>query len=273
MKKIFLVLVIAASAAVLPSCKKTDSIKGCINKDALNYNSNATEDDGSCVAPLQVHKTVLFDFTGTQCGSCSSVGIPTFMQAIVDNPRTLVPFSVHCGSGDPINNNTSLQFSNDPFYAVSGTPTFAVGNTAGVGINASAVNTAIAANTSSAADAGLAATTTVIGNVANITARVKFFNAVSGEYWLGMYILENGVISPQISLPDPYSHYHVLRACANQTGGIRGQKIANGAVAAGTIIDQSVSYTMSNVNDPSKIVVSLILWKNTSGTWTMVNAW
>ncbi len=262
-------IIAASTAAFLPSCKK-DVVKGCTNTDAFNYDSKATEDDGTCIAPLQVQKTTLMDFTGVECGICSATGIPCFMQAIKDNPSKVVPFGVHCGTGDPMNNNTSLGLSSA--YNVSGIPQIAVGNTESVNISAASLNAAIASNTASAASVGMVAKMTANGNLLSISARVKFFSALSGEYWLAVYAMENGVVAHQINMPDPFSHFHVIRGCANQTGGYRGEKIVVASVAAGTIIDKTYSYTLPAGCNAANAYISLVLWKKETSSWKFVNA-
>tara|TARA_B100001250_G_scaffold413038_1_gene445901 strand:- start:1660 stop:2358 length:699 start_codon:yes stop_codon:yes gene_type:complete len=57
MKKSTYILIIITSLIILPSCDKDDdipepmdnTISGCTNTMAANYNPNATEDDGSCI--------------------------------------------------------------------------------------------------------------------------------------------------------------------------------------------------------------------------------
>jgi hypothetical protein len=46
MRKIIIVLLILSSIITLNSCKK--KISGCTDQTAMNFNSDATEDDGSC---------------------------------------------------------------------------------------------------------------------------------------------------------------------------------------------------------------------------------
>ncbi|MEI8203976.1 MAG: Omp28-related outer membrane protein [Bacteroidota bacterium] len=269
MKKVLLIFIIAAStAAMFSSCKKA-AVKGCTNADAINYDSKATEDDGNCIAPLQVHKTILLDFTGTQCGNCSAYGIPCFMQAIKDNPNKTVPLSVHCGTGDPLNNNVSLSMSGG--YNVSGTPTMAVGNNPNVSIDAASLNSAITTGTTGTTSVGMCSKMSVSGTVLSISARLKFFSACTGEYWFAVYALENGVVSPQISLPDPYTHFHVLRGCVNQLGGYRGEKVVTTSIAAGSIIDKSYTYTVPAGCNPANMYLACVLWKKEATSWTFIN--
>jgi|GEM_PF-3228808 hypothetical protein len=51
MKAIIIYCLLAVSVLSISSCQK-EEVKGCTNPNALNYNSQATQDDGSCIAKV-----------------------------------------------------------------------------------------------------------------------------------------------------------------------------------------------------------------------------
>ena len=59
------------------SCISEDSIIGCTDSYALNYNEEATVDDGSCVFPLGIEIDLPFETTSTNCGSGDDINSST----------------------------------------------------------------------------------------------------------------------------------------------------------------------------------------------------
>ena len=58
-------------------CISEDSIIGCTDSYALNYNEEATVDDGSCVFPLGIEIDLPFETTSTNCGSGDDINSST----------------------------------------------------------------------------------------------------------------------------------------------------------------------------------------------------
>ena len=59
------------------ACVDDSAVMGCMDSTALNYNADATMDDGSCTYPLSTTVTLPFDFDGTNCGSGNDVNSTT----------------------------------------------------------------------------------------------------------------------------------------------------------------------------------------------------
>jgi hypothetical protein len=66
MKKLIVFLIfisVIAGIALTDSCKKDTRIRGCVDKDAKNYNSSAQVDDGSCT--YEGYMIVWYDSTAS----------------------------------------------------------------------------------------------------------------------------------------------------------------------------------------------------------------
>ena len=64
MKKITMMVLLVGigiiTAISFSSCKKK---QGCTNKDALNFDSEAKKDDGTCIAVEEVQKSLLLKYS------------------------------------------------------------------------------------------------------------------------------------------------------------------------------------------------------------------
>lgn len=262
---------IIVAIAIVSSCKKKEDtpppVLGCMDATSLTYNSLATQDDGSCVVVEQKTRSVLFDFTATWCSPCGAQGIPMFEAAVAANANECVPLGCH--NSDEMSNPTGEAIMND--YGVSSIPTLAVSNMPDVW-GASALNNAITSTNSSAPEANACGLMTNSGSTLTVKTQTKFFMAVSGNYYLATYFVENGLMYSQTSAtPDPYNHKHVLRGVA--AGTEHGELIASGSIASGTVVSKDYTYTAPSGWNVANVYIALVLWKKDGTVWSIVNAW
>ena len=260
--------------AIVSSCKKKDdttppdtSVLGCMNSTALNFNALATKDDGSCLIPEVKHRSILLDFTATWCSPCGADGIPMFEAAIASNANEVVPMGCH--NADEMSNPTSEDILT--YYNPSGIPTLVAGTYFDVW-GATMINNAIANTNAIAPIANATGIMTNSGSAITVKTQTKFFSATSGNYYLAIYFVENGLVYHQNSAtPDPYTHKHVLRGVAK--GSAFGDLIASGNITEGTLINKDFTYTAGAGWNMANVYIALVIWKSTGSNWTFVNAW
>jgi hypothetical protein len=117
------------------------------------------------------------------------------------------------------------------------------------------------------------------GNNMNVMVRTLFFENVSGEYYLSVYILEDGIDGSSsagqyaqngVANPATYKHDFVLRTAATPNSAY-GEMIASGSIAAGSKYDKTYAIPVdASWND---IYVGVCLWKKDgTGFYSFVNA-
>ena len=263
MKRIFLLAIV--SVAVLSSCKK----EGCTDPMSLNYDPDAGKDDGSCVSVSAQHKALLTDITATWCGPCGSWGAPEFNAAVEANHDNAVPMALHASSsGDPMYNQTAYAIANGMGFG--GYPTLSV-DLEGDYWNAASLTSAIQAVNASPTVGGSVASMRVNGGTLEIDAMASFFETTTGEFYLGVYIMENGIIYDQAGTTETNDvHDHVLRGSA--TTGAWGEMISSGEVNSGDSFKKSYSVTADPSWNTDELYVATILWRKSGADYIVVNA-
>lgn len=107
------------------------------------------------------------------------------------------------------------------------------------------------------------------GNLA-VQTKTRFFQSASGDYYLGIYLVEDGVLSTQVGQSGTVSHSRVLRGAA--TAAVFGELLASGNVAAGTEYDKSY-----NIDPAGYVLEELdlvgVIWKKDGDKYLAVNVW
>lgn len=269
MKKVtYLSLVVLAFSALM--------LNGCGKKKTVDPNKPTG------ITVPQEQKSLFFDLTATWCPPCGAWGIPTFESAVAGGPvansygSTGVSFDANkvCGisshgSTDNLSNTTATEITK--FFAPAGIPSFAEGTKL---YNQDYTNWAKAIQSTIAMTptAGVGLTKTVSGSAAiDVKTSVKFFSAMTGEFNLAVYFVEDGVIDQQQvagkGLVNPFTHSRVLRGVATLSGGTSstwGAKITSGSVAAGIVFPQSWTFTPS-VGEVSKMHAVAVIWEMSGG--------
>ncbi len=246
MKK--LLLLFLASSLIFTACKKK-------NKD----------DEEQQLEPKQEQKGFAINYTATWCGPCGSWGEPLIHSYADDAPEGAI-ICAHAG-GDPMNTNLIGVFEQDRTSG-GGIPSFWVGD------NSTQSNGAMNSLLNQGdAMAGVDYKYEVKDGKINVDAKVKFFEAGQGEYYLSVLVLEDGIPGgtsapsnyQQNGVSDPnYTHDFVLRASA-QANNPYGELIATNP-ASDDEVDKSYSIDLNASWDTDNVYAVCIIWKkDTSG--------
>jgi hypothetical protein len=261
-----LVIMAAICLAAFSSCKE----KGCTDPYAVNYNAEAEKDDGSCITAPNTRQALLTDKTATWCGPCGDYGTPLFEDILAANGSKVVGIALHRNDEmESTASNTLAALVNTSYI-----PTISIGlvdHYSGVNSATSAIS-AIAAVDPVATSSG---SITVNGSSLTINAMARFLQAGSSgvTYKLATYILEDGIVAPQLvgsTYDDNYVHNDVLRAAA--TADAWGDPIPatqtsiGGKFQATYTVDAPATWNTDNLH------VVTVIWKQVGGTHEFVNA-
>jgi hypothetical protein len=272
MKKAFLLL--ACVSIGLFSCnestQKVIDKPGCTDPSSLNYDPDATIDNGTCAIPQQKQMGFIVEYTATWCGPCGDWGAPKMHD--IYKMGDVVGIAAHA-DGDPMYNAALYSSFNTSRPDGGGIPSFWIGDENNY--NASTM-TALKGQT---AVAGVTFSNEKVGDKMNVKTMVKFFSGVSGDYYLSVYLLESGIDGgasagsyKQNGTTDPnYKHDFVLRTAATPSNAY-GEKIATGTIAAGTEIKKDYTITIDPTWDKN-LYVAAVLWRLNGTMYEYVNAW
>lgn len=261
--------ILIAMSLAFNSCKKTeDKVPGCTNSEALNYNSEANEDDGSCVATEQKQKSAVINLTSLTCSSCGSYGIPALVSAYTTYPNDVVPLKVNLD--DELQSTISYTIAGNYVSGTFGIPYFIVGNQNNV--SSSSINSTVASQITATPVAAAAGIMSISGSTISVKTKVKFYSAVSGDYYLAVYIMENGLSANQSGAStNPWIHNHVMRANIAGSGAF-GESIATGSIASGKVVDKTYTYNLPTNWKAANIYAALVVWKKNGSKYDFVNA-
>ncbi len=232
-------------------------------------------DEQTGLNPKKVQWGWVINYTATWCGYCGSWGAPLIHDLF--DLGNVVAMTAHA-SGDPMYNATLYSGFSSDRPTGGGIPAFYVGdNKTGQSDSEGAMTTL----KNQTPIAGIDFTFNKSGNQITIKAQVKFFDGTNGDYYLNVYLLEDGIDGSTsaandyqqsgVSNPDSYQHDYVLRASG--AANVYGEMIASGDITANSTYDKTFTIDI----DASWVDVYPVacLWKydNTgSPTYLFVNA-
>jgi hypothetical protein len=235
--------------------------------------SNCKKEDEQ-LNPKKEQYAFAINYTATWCGYCGSWGAPLIHDMYNIDSNKVIAITAHA-NGDPMHNHDLYYTfgSNDQRPTNGGIPAFWVGDSKTTDQNA--VNTLLNKDVL----AGMDMKSSKKDGKMKVDAQVKFFEAGSGEYYLSILILEDGIAGGN-SAPSnyqqngtsdsDYKHDFVLRASHVQ-GNSYGELIATDPAKDKTI-DVSAEITIDSTWD--KVYTVLLLWhKNANGFYEFVNAY
>ena len=239
MKK--LLLLFLASTLIFTACKKKK------------------KEDEQQLEPKQEQKGFAINYTATWCSSCGSWGAPIIHQYSDDATEGAI---ICAHFNDPMSSNLSNVFEQDR-TTNNGIPGFWVGD------NKTSSNGAMTSLLGQGdAMAGVDYKYEIKDGKIEVDAKVKFFEAGQGDYYLSVLVLEDGIPGgtsapgnyQQAGTNDPnYTHDFVLRASAH-AGLPYGESITTNP-SADDEVDKSYSIDLDSSWDTDNVYAVCIVWK------------
>ena len=244
-----LTILMAAFLMIFSACKKDEQTE-----------------DPDALAPTAAQKGFCIEYTSTTCGICGNQGFILSHQFASDAPNGVV-MTLHVNSNsDKMANNTLSYGFNDDRPVEGGIPKFYVGDNK---ISLSETNAMKDLIAQGDAVAGIDIKYEKDGTNMKVETLTKFFSAAAGEYYLSVYILEDGIdgssSAPQgyvqaggtYSHPnDDYKHDFVIRA-SSMNNNVMGEKIATSPTKDQEI---SKSYTIPLDASWKDVYAVAVLW-------------
>ncbi len=257
MKKLSFILL--ALIFTFASCTKDDD-------DTIDDNNDNNNDGNtSTLAPTATQNGFAINYTATWCTYCGKWGAELIHDYSDGAPNGAI-IAGHAG-GDPMTNSLYASFTNDRTTG-GGIPSFWVGDSK---TTASGAMSSLIAGGDAAA--GVDYTYEVSGNTMTIKTKTKFFSALSGDIFLSVLVLEDGINGNSTagqyvqggvatSYPnDDYKHDYVLRE-SSVDGEAYGEKISS-SPASGASVEKTYTITLDpSWNNPYPVA---IVWQFAAG--------
>lgn len=219
----------------------------------------------------EVQRPLVTKIAATWCPPCGGWGWTFFENLVIDNEEKATLIVAH-HSGDlvtPAGDAFSTNF-NSPyqpyFYVYNDDVGTSSSNAAAKRIEVKDMVDVEAAK-SPVANAGMILFLT--GNQLVIDTKTKFFQAASGEYYIGVYAVEDEVINDQAGQGDNAVHEKVLRG--SLTGTTFGALLMNGDIAVGGEFTNQFSTELDATWDLDHLEIVTIIWKKEGDTYVAIN--
>lgn len=230
--------------------------------------------DGTSSDFLEVEESnssFLVKHTGTWCGPCGGWGFTNFQGQIDTYGETEVLAATVSGSLGGANN----EFFFDAYgtaFDISATPTFHgnFGQTTSGALVTDHQDSPVVANGNYEI--------TIEGGKINVKTTTKFFQDLTGDYFIAPYIIVDGIVANQTGHPDGANTVHKksLVDIASPAGLEKeafGYKIASGAIRNGYRVNLDLEADFLSTWDEDKVSVALVITtRDAAGNPVFVNA-
>ena len=220
----------------------------------------------------EVQRPLITKIAATWCPPCGGWGWDFFEDLVIDNEAKATMIVAHhdgqlvTAAGDAFSSNF-----NSPYQ-----PYFYVYND-DVGANSSNGATKrtevkdmvdVEAAKSPVANAGMYLWLSGNNNL-TIDTKTKFFQAASGEYYIGVYAVEDEVINFQQGQGDNAVHEKILRG--SLTSEIFGEFLMSGDISVGSEFLNSFSFQLDDTWNLNHLEIVTIIWKKEGNTYVAIN--
>ncbi len=218
----------------------------------------------------EVQKSLITKITATWCPNCGGWGWTFFNNIYADNAaKALIIKANYSGQ---LQNTTSADFATN--FNVNYQPYFIVGNenqnvtSTNVASKRTAIQGLVDNNYATPPVVNTGLNVTKNGDILNVQTKTHFFQNTEGEYYLGVYVIEDGVVNFQENQGNDAVHKNVLRASMSSSS--FGELIASGSIAASSEFEQQFSIPLGTWN-LDNLEIAAIIWKKVGDTYEFVN--
>jgi Outer membrane protein Omp28 len=220
----------------------------------------------------QQQRSLLTKRTATWCPYCGTWGWNYFKGALEQNEDKAIYVAAHYSGNlfikvaDDISNNLGGGYQ-PRFFLDDIDQNVSSGN---VAAKLATLKTLIDDNFAKAPIANSGFAPVFSNGEIKVAAKVKFFQATQGDYYLGVYLLEDNVTAYQASIGDNAVHRFLLRQSFTEDS--FGQPITNGDVATDQEFDLNYSLAIDEIEGHDYEVLGII-WKKEGDKYLPVNVW
>lgn len=218
----------------------------------------------------QKQTVVITKIGATWCPNCGTTAWDNFTTLNANHASDAVIISVHPSRSSALHSTESIAYTENLPQAW-GQPLFYVNrdkySTNQILSNAA---TAISSTSSAAPMANTGLDVQLTGTNLEVYAKVKFFEAGNGEYYLSLLIIEDGVIAQQANRGSDANHKKLLRG--SMTDSAFGQSFSTGAVPANTEFEFNLSKELPENWQTGNIEVAAIIYQKVGDDYQFINA-
>lgn len=221
------------------------------------------------------NKTLLMMYTESGSNDAGTYGWNTFREVLDSNVSAVCVSWYGHGDAklviDPVAFNVAIV--NNFVPTVSAVPSFLI-NTTNIGYqNFVGIRSFVNSNSSGPVNVntGFMQKLNSGGDTLTVTTKTEFFEAMSGEVFVAVYLYEDVVVAPQTGQGSNANHLHVWRT-PNGISGAFGKQLNGTSFAKGTTMTDSFKIYMDPKWDETKIKAFTVTWHKQGGFYTVANA-
>lgn len=258
----YFMLSFLALGLALTSCKKPEPV---------TEPQVEPEPEATFSAHTQVQVPIVLKETGELCGPCgtwgwtawegviSSLEGKAFLWAQYSNYFVSNSFFVNSElyPSNSVNNAFQANFpygGSKPLFYVNGVETSATT----IASAEAAANSSIATPEANV-DVSAAYKIEWDGDDLTVTAQAKLYNNMSGDYYMGVYLVEDKVMATQSGQTGVVAHHLAMRGSLG--GKNWGEQIINGSANAGDVIEKTFTQAIPSTYDKDNLTIGVIIWK------------
>ena len=189
--------------------------------------------------------------------------------------------SVYSPTNSELNNTTAVDFGDNfgtqgyPSFCVNGKNRTEYSTTGGIFTDQTKTNVVNASDSMAASNAlvSMAYQKSIDGTTLTLNTLTEFYANLTGEYYLGAYVIEDGVIEDQAGDAGAgAAHHFVLRGSVD--GNTYGTLLnSTGSVTANETIEKSFTMDLDASWVTDNISIALVVWRKSNGEYFFMNAY